>query len=83
MRARGRLLTLAMLALAQMGFAEDSGKKVFAHYMVCIPTHGGDSKIEDYQREIRAAQPAADAVRRGHHVSLFYAYVRAQRLESL
>ncbi len=58
MRARGKVLTLAMLALAQMGFAEDSGKKVFAHYMVCIPTYGGDSKIEDYQREIRAAQAA-------------------------
>lgn len=31
-------------------------KYVFAHYMVCIPTYGPSSKVEDYQREIRTAQ---------------------------
>ncbi len=51
-------LTLVMLAVGQMACAGESAKKVFAHYMVCIPTYGGDSKIADYQREIRAAQAA-------------------------
>jgi hypothetical protein len=36
--------------------AESSPKLVFAHYMVCIPTHGGGSKVADYQKEIREAQ---------------------------
>ena len=49
---------LGVLALGQAAMAADSEKRVFAHYMVCIPTYGGDSKIEDYQREIRAAQAA-------------------------
>ncbi len=31
-------------------------KLVFAHYMVCIPTHGGSSTLSDYQREMREAQ---------------------------
>ena len=31
-------------------------RKVFAHYMVCIPTFGGASTVEDYKREICAAQ---------------------------
>ncbi|HEY3324599.1 MAG TPA: endo-1,3-alpha-glucanase family glycosylhydrolase [Planctomycetota bacterium] len=35
--------------------AQDT-KMVFAHYMVCIPTYGGASKLEDYQREIKDAQ---------------------------
>ncbi len=30
--------------------------KVFAHYMVCIPTAGGDATVADYQREITEAQ---------------------------
>jgi len=49
---------LVVVAWGQAALAADSEKKVFAHYMVCIPTYGGDSKIEDYQREIRAAQAA-------------------------
>ena len=51
-------LMLGLLVLAQVALAGDSDRKVFAHYMVCIPTYGGSSKIEDYQREIRAAQAA-------------------------
>jgi hypothetical protein len=51
-------LMLGMLVLGQTARAEDSPRKVFAHYMVCIPTYGGASKVEDYQREIRAAQAA-------------------------
>jgi hypothetical protein len=49
---------LGALALGQASMAAESDKKVFAHYMVCIPTYGGDSKIADYQREIRDAQSA-------------------------
>lgn len=48
----------SLAALAQVCAAEDAGRKVFAHYMVCTPTHGGNSKLEDYQREICAAQAA-------------------------
>ena len=51
-------LLSGMVALAQAAVAGDAGGKVFAHYMVCIPTHGGNSTMEDYQREIRAAQAA-------------------------
>ena len=58
MRSLLGLLVLGMTVLAQTAGAGDSAKKVFAHYMVCIPTYGGNSKIEDYQREIRAAQAA-------------------------
>lgn len=31
-------------------------KMVFAHYMVCCPTAGGGATIDDYKREIDAAQ---------------------------
>ena len=31
-------------------------KKVFAHYMVCCPTAGGSATVDDYKREIEAAQ---------------------------
>jgi len=31
-------------------------RMVFAHYMIAIPTYGGSSKVEDYMREIQAAQ---------------------------
>jgi hypothetical protein len=47
-----------LLAMGQAALASQAEKKVFAHYMVCIPTYGGDSKVADYQREIRAAQAA-------------------------
>jgi len=33
-----------------------SGKFVFAHYMVCIPTAGGAATIADFKREIEEAQ---------------------------
>ena len=56
MKAVGVLLS--MLGLAACALAADSDKKVFAHYMVCMPTYGGDSTVADYQREIRAAQAA-------------------------
>jgi hypothetical protein len=52
------LVVLGMLVCIQPTRAADVGRKVFAHYMVCIPTYGGDSKVADYQREIRAAQAA-------------------------
>jgi hypothetical protein len=51
-------LTLGLLVWGQTALAGDTGRKVFAHFMVCIPTYGGASKVEDYQREIRAAQAA-------------------------
>jgi hypothetical protein len=47
-----------LLALSLAARAGDEGRKVFAHYMVCIPTYGGDSAAADYQREMRAAQAA-------------------------
>lgn len=49
---------VGVLALGQGVRADNSERKVFAHYMVCIPTYGGDSTVADYQREIRAAQAA-------------------------
>ena len=52
-------LTLGLLVWGQTALAVDTGRKVFAHYMVCIPTYGGSSKVEDYQREIRAAPSRA------------------------
>ncbi len=58
MRSRVYGVLLGVLAVGQMALAEGAAKKVFAHYMVCIPTYGGASKVEDYQREIRAAQSA-------------------------
>ncbi len=45
-----------MLLWGQTAFAGVSDRRVFAHYMVCIPTYGGNAKVEDYQREIRDAQ---------------------------
>ena len=49
---------MAILAWGQTALAGDSDRRVFAHYMVCIPTYGGNSKVEDYQCEIRDAQTA-------------------------
>lgn len=51
-------ILVALVLLGPPSLAEDSTKKVFAHYMVCNPSFGGDSKIEDYQKEIRAARTA-------------------------
>ena len=34
----------------------DEPRRVFAHYMVCIPTAGGGATVADYQAEIREAQ---------------------------
>jgi len=31
-------------------------RRVFAHYMVCVPRAGGGATLEDYKAEIRAAQ---------------------------
>ena len=58
MRSLLTCLVLGMLACVQSSEAANSEKKVFAHYMVCIPTYGGDSKVVDFQREIRSAQAA-------------------------
>jgi hypothetical protein len=49
---------LGIVALGPLARADGADRKVFAHYMVCIPTYGGDSTVADYQREIRAAQEA-------------------------
>ena len=56
MRNLLRWVMLAVFAGTQAGWAGDDARKVFAHYMVCIPTYGGDSTIADYQHEIRTAQ---------------------------
>lgn len=48
------LLPVLLGTLAMTTAAEP--RLVFAHYMVCIPTHGGGSKVADYQREIQEAQ---------------------------
>lgn len=58
MRTLWRWAFLGIIVCGQAALADDDVRKVFAHYMVCIPTYGGSSKIEDYQREIRAAQAA-------------------------
>ncbi|MBI5834199.1 MAG: glycoside hydrolase family 71 [Armatimonadetes bacterium] len=47
---------LPMLTCLLIAAAPTSPRYVFAHYMVAIPTYGGDSKVEDYMREIQAAQ---------------------------
>lgn len=47
-------LTWATAVLAAP--AERPERLVFAHYMVAIPTYGGNSTVADYQREIAAAQ---------------------------
>jgi len=58
MRSLMQWLALGMCAVTMTAFAEKDAHKVFAHYMVCVPTYGGDSTVGDYQREIRAAQAA-------------------------
>ncbi len=47
---------LSLLACLLVAPAPADTHLVFAHYMVAIPTYGGDSKVEDYMREIQAAQ---------------------------
>lgn len=49
-------IMIVLLAAVSLSAAEP--KKVFAHYMVCIPTYGGGSSVADYQKEIQAAQAA-------------------------
>jgi hypothetical protein len=53
------LMATVLLVIACVLHAAEGGtpaRMVFAHYMVCIPTYGGSSTIEDYKREIRDAQ---------------------------
>lgn len=50
-----RLISVVLVAVLSVSAAE---KKVFAHYMVCIPVAGGDSTVADYQREMKIAQAA-------------------------
>lgn len=50
------ILAAALSAVFHAVSAEPADRLVFAHYMVCIPTYGGDATVADYQREIRAAQ---------------------------
>jgi len=51
---------LAGMTMSALGTEKDAAagppRMVFAHYMVCIPTYGGQSSLEDYQREIKDAQ---------------------------
>ena len=50
------MLCGATLLPLTVGAIEDTGKYVFAHYMVCCPAAGGGAKLEDFQRDIREAQ---------------------------
>lgn len=52
------ILTLAIPVFGiGAGFAgEKASKRVFAHYMVALPTVGGGAALDDYQQEIREAQ---------------------------
>jgi glucan endo-1,3-alpha-glucosidase len=50
------LLAVSLGWSAMSNAAKPPPRLVFAHYMVCIPTHGGGSEVADYQREIREAQ---------------------------
>ena len=48
-------ILLSLLVAATCSGDDDAARpmrKVFAHYMVCIPTAGGGATIEDYKREI-------------------------------
>jgi hypothetical protein len=57
-----RKLFAGILLLAALAFSAPAiqgsdaaarpARMVFAHYMVGIPTYGGGSRLEDYQREI-------------------------------
>ena len=58
MRSLFNWVCLAVLAWVPVAVADAAARQVFAPYMVCIPTYGGSSTVEDYQREIRAAQQA-------------------------
>lgn len=52
-------ILLSLLVAATCSGDDDAARpmrKVFAHYMVCIPTAGGGATIEDYKREILEAQ---------------------------
>ncbi len=53
-----KLVLAALFVPGYVTLADIAERKVFAHYMVCIPTYGGSSAVTDYQREIRAAQSA-------------------------
>lgn len=61
-QANMKVLSILFAAMASGLFgAEQDGaakpaKLVFAHYMVCIPTYGGNQTLDDYKQEIRDAQ---------------------------
>jgi hypothetical protein len=52
------VLSLCLLSVsgAAQPAADRPTKQVFAHYMVCCPAAGGGATVEDYARDIRAAQ---------------------------
>jgi hypothetical protein len=53
----GLLLVLgALLSLSLCQAADRPTRRVFAHYMVCIPRAGGDATVADYMAEMREAQ---------------------------
>ncbi|HNX35434.1 MAG TPA: endo-1,3-alpha-glucanase family glycosylhydrolase [Kiritimatiellia bacterium] len=58
MRSRTWLSAMVLLAGWHTVLAGGTPRCVFAHYMVCIPTYGGNATVADYQREIRDAQAA-------------------------
>jgi len=50
------LLAGSALPAADGGPAPGAPRRVFAHYMVCIPRAGGDATVEDYMAEMRDAR---------------------------
>ncbi len=58
MRLRLVALGLAIVTISAAAQPDSNRptKQVFAHYMVCCPAAGGDATVEDFAREIKAAQ---------------------------
>jgi len=51
------VIVLGLFMLAGLAHAADRPtRKVFAHYMVCIPRAGGGATVQDYMAEMRDAQ---------------------------
>ena len=50
------MLCLALVSLLSAPQPDQPERLVFAHYMVACPTYGGGATVDDYAREIRAAQ---------------------------
>jgi len=50
------LLALCLAFAPLIGISAPVPKKVFAHYMVCLPAAGHEATVEDYKGEILEAQ---------------------------